>query len=759
HVEDLAGLRAELEASPHVLAVFLSVSGDGLKALVPVRVVDPDTGEVRLPRDDSEHKWTFTAARALFPSADADPSCKDVSRACFVSDDPGVYVNEDAEPVEADAPEPTARPAAAARRQGGGDPAPTDYERTRSALRAIPPRPPYHEWIRIIAAVLDAVGGSTAEAVALLCEWSPEETPGEYEAKMRGGLKTVKAATLFYLARSHGWMPVPSPCTSPGSKSPKTPKSPESPVASGETEEDAEAPPELEWEAFPVDLLPRAAADYIRAHAAAIGCDPAFVAIPVLGVLAASVGNSHRLQMKLSYEVTATLWLVVVALSGSHKSPALRAALRPVFRREKAAQEAWKVLKAQHDVEQSIWSSLSNKEKPNASKPIPPVRRRYRINDATVESVAVVHEENPRGVFLVRDELAAWIASFDRYSGGGGDAQTWIELAEGAPISIDRKNAEKPYTSIERPAVCVVGGTQPGVLRDKLTGAMFDSGLVARLLMVEPPRSRRRFTDADVEHRVFLAYDALVGAAYSRPDDGAALHLSAEASSLYAAFYAASADATDDTVRDERIRGALVKQEGYCARFALIFHVHDTPPGEEPGPVSLSAMARAVKLTLWFRRETIRLFRSYEFTASAVPDRDTRLCGALPETFAWTDVSDVWRVQRQGAFKVIKRLVERGLVLDEGHGAYSVSPQATGDFGDSGVFGDFGATVTFDMALLDAAIAAGAPPTLSPADPAGDGHAGDGHVGLAPVPAQPLGSAPLPPDAADEYPPVAEDPF
>ncbi|MGC8625428.1 MAG: DUF3987 domain-containing protein [Phycisphaerae bacterium] len=43
-------------------------------------------------------------------------------------------------------------------------------------------------------------------------------------------------------------------------------------------------------------------------------------------------------------------------------------------------------------------------------------------SDSTVEALASVLAENPRGVLLERDELQGWFASFDRYAkGSGGD--------------------------------------------------------------------------------------------------------------------------------------------------------------------------------------------------------------------------------------------------------------------------------------------------------------------------------------------------
>ena len=46
------------------------------------------------------------------------------------------------------------------------------------------------------------------------------------------------------------------------------------------------------YEPFHVDVLPEPVRSYINESAAAIGCDPAFVALPLLSALAAAIGNA-----------------------------------------------------------------------------------------------------------------------------------------------------------------------------------------------------------------------------------------------------------------------------------------------------------------------------------------------------------------------------------------------------------------------------------------------------------------------------------
>src|ERR1051325_7182865 len=80
-------VRQKLLTSPNLYALFLSPTGDGLKAVF------------RVVADENSHKENFLAVeehvRAL-TEVQIDESCKDVARLCFLSHDPDAYLNEEA---------------------------------------------------------------------------------------------------------------------------------------------------------------------------------------------------------------------------------------------------------------------------------------------------------------------------------------------------------------------------------------------------------------------------------------------------------------------------------------------------------------------------------------------------------------------------------------------------------------------------------------------------------------------------------------
>src|SRR5215472_2442206 len=96
--------------------------------------------------------------------------------------------------------------------------------------------------------------------------------------------------------------------------------------------------------------------------------------------------------------------------------------------------------------------------------PWPCPRRRdpscLRHNDITVEEVAAVLATGaPKGVVIVRDELAGWFDAMGAYNPAG--RAFWIEAYGGRRYRVARRKHSGQPIDIRHLAVAVYGGTQP----------------------------------------------------------------------------------------------------------------------------------------------------------------------------------------------------------------------------------------------------------------------------------------------------------
>jgi hypothetical protein len=90
-------VQRQLRTSVHLFAMFISPTGDGVKALF--KISDEPDRHGDSVRAIAKHIFELTGAVI-------DESGKDVSRLCFVSFDPDIYVNEEAVPIAPLPPEP-----------------------------------------------------------------------------------------------------------------------------------------------------------------------------------------------------------------------------------------------------------------------------------------------------------------------------------------------------------------------------------------------------------------------------------------------------------------------------------------------------------------------------------------------------------------------------------------------------------------------------------------------------------------------------
>jgi hypothetical protein len=400
-------------------------------------------------------------------------------------------------------------------------------------------------------------------------------------------------------------------------------------------------PDRLDFRPFPVDALPEPIRGFVAAGAKAIGCDPSYLALPLLTSLAAAIGNTRRLQLKRGWYAPPILWSAIVGESGTTKTPAFKLVMRPVrerqgeaFKRHAEAEREYAADLARWEKEYTAWKRAKNSDDEPPEKPEAPQAERFVVSDATVEALAPILQANPRGLLLARDELAGWIGSFDRYAGkgkAGTDSANWLSMFSAETITVDRKTGVPRTIHVPQAAVCVTGGIQPGILQRALGDEHRESGLAARLLLACPPRKVKRWTEADIDPDAEAKLRKLFGRLFElQPtvDDGgeprpALVKLTPEAKSAWVAYYNDHAVEQADLTGD--LSAAWSKLEEYAARLALVLHfarwAADDATLPIPDRVDSESMGAAIRLTAWFKREALRV---YSLLGETDTERDQR---------------------------------------------------------------------------------------------------------------------------------------
>jgi hypothetical protein len=492
----------------------------------------------------------------------------------------------------------------------------------------------------------------------------------------------------------------------------------------------------LEPQPFPGGVLPEQLAEFILRASAALRCAPEAIALPHLTALGSAIGNSRRIRLKRTWTEPPLLWSAVIQRSGQLKSPALDQGIRGVDEAQAAAMRAYRAAmqeyKRQLDEHRRQPKSKAGDEALAALRPGAPERpvlQRVKVSDTTIEAVAMILEENPRGVMLVRDELAGWFKSFDAYrQGRGSDREHWLTAHRAGQMLVDRK-VDRQVVLVPHGFIAVTGGIQPNTLRRLFTDPLFECGMAARLLLSQPTAPKRRWSDDDippyVERAVSVVFQRLFGLEMDRNAQGdvspMCMDLSADAKPAWVSFYDEFAGEQERLDGEEELGAAFSKLEAYAARIALILElVAWAASGGKgtPTTVGRAALEAAIVLTRWFAGEARRIYadmgrggstplrgRAWEWLkkqSGAVTARDL-MRGSRP----FRDSSDVcvralddlvhaglaWKLpgsrQRNGGWRVICYVPREGARIDSeapseaqkqatSTGAGDAEPPATG---------------------------------------------------------------------------------
>ncbi|WP_193227573.1 DUF3987 domain-containing protein [Aureimonas psammosilenae] len=355
----------------------------------------------------------------------------------------------------------------------------------------------------------------------------------------------------------------------------------------------------------------------MKRRAAAASAPVDYVATSLLASIGAMLANVRWPVAGSNWSEPPVLWCAVVGSPSSSKSPAMDAAFDLVRHAEDRMAAGFEDTQRQHETTKQIarakreaWEAdvkidLKNGQFPSsmpedAILPEEPVRPRVRVADVTIEKLAALAAGLPRGMMIVRDELAGWFGAFDKYGGGGSDRAFAIEMYGGRSYVVDRMKSPDPIR-IRHLSVGVLGGVQP----DKLPGIIAgpDDGLASRLLWSWPDvlpeftLSREHANDDDAKAAFTRLSDLAMGSDEFGMPEPIRLRLTTEAEDVLEEFAREmSREANEAT---GIFSGAMGKSRGHALRLSTVIE-HLWWCGQvgmrEPGAISDKAVEAAAAL-------------------------------------------------------------------------------------------------------------------------------------------------------------------
>lgn len=422
---------------------------------------------------------------------------------------------------------------------------------------------------------------------------------------------------------------------------------------------------------FDYDLLPVTQRSWVRDISERVQCPPDFPAITVLIAMATLVGRKIGIRPKRhdDWLVVANLWGAAVGPPSVMKTPAIQEILKALKRLEIAAKTRFQAEMAQYlaallvgkqklkVAEKSIKDALKKGEDALAiaegivnDDPPPPVRRRYLVNDATVEKLGELLNENPNGVLCYRDELIGLLKSLDK-EGQEGARSFYLEAWNGnGRYTYDRIG--RGTIDIESAILSIIGSIQPGPLRHYVHGAVSGGdgadGLLQRFQLVVYPdiskewRNLDRWPDTDAKN---IAYESLC---YLDSFEPSSVGATIEGDEIPYLRFDDEAQKEFDQWRSElelhlrsgqehpAVEAHLAKYRSLIPSIALLCHLVD----RKTGPIRVEELRRAIAWGKYLESHARRIYAAavapHMVEAGALAQK--LLSGALQDGFALRDI-------------------------------------------------------------------------------------------------------------------------
>jgi hypothetical protein len=608
--ERLPEIRNKLQASPHVFALFLSPTGDGLKAVF------------KGPPDASRHLGSFRAIERHIldlTGIQIDEACKDVARLCFMSYDPELYVNRDAIEIE-----PLSEP-----------------EKPKALTNCVIN---LSERQRITTELLGNIEWVSETSGFCTCPGKHLHTTGDGKRDCRIDLDGVPTVHCFHNSCrgildgvNHELRSRIGKAENAQNGSPHLRNSPNFiGNAANCVDVDAQStceinepnelpPPPAPYVPPPLDLLPPELQNFVRTGARANDVEISFLFLPLLSEIAACIGISRSIRIKEGWAQPPILWTSVIAASGEGKDPAMQASIRPQLLHEFTFKRENDENTKKYKQRLAEWEATKKSER--GERPEPPAIKTCLMDDATLEAIACRTNDNPRGILLAKAELSHWFGSFDQYRDRtGADLARWLQLYDGILFAMDRVTGNRSYR-IANPRISIAAGVQPDTLRRILTDEYFERGLPARFLWGMPERNQpRRFNKKIIPAELFARVSRLLSRLRElKPHEDEEnellmpvfIPLSPAAERIFEDFYNEVGCIIDQS--PPLMRAQWSKLIGGSARLALVGQLAHNPDSEE---ISGEIMEHACALARWFGSEDERIF---SMLAETPEQREMRL--------------------------------------------------------------------------------------------------------------------------------------
>lgn len=345
----------------------------------------------------------------------------------------------------------------------------------------------------------------------------------------------------------------------------------------------------LPVEKFSFDLLPASLEHFARDIQHRLQCPADYVGVSLMIGLATIIGNQVMIQPKANdhkWKVVPNLWGLLIGEPSSMKTPAMNESLEIITKMDEKLRDVIRM--------PGVYT------------------HRLVVRDSTLEQVQVIQSNNPSGILLIQDEIAALFKKFNQPSGGY--RQYLLEAFNGSsPYSVDRI-AKSRSLFIEKNTLSLIGTIQPDVLKSmSICNGTSNDGFIQRLqLAVWPDPQPQEYIDVAPDLDAARMANELFKGLYTTHER--TLRFNEDAQPIFEGWFKRSMAITDELNRDGQydLASHITKYGKLVPALSLLLELGEN---EHATCVSMESISKAIDWVNYLVTHAKRIYGVQDSTA------------------------------------------------------------------------------------------------------------------------------------------------
>ncbi|WP_273721725.1 MULTISPECIES: YfjI family protein [unclassified Bartonella] len=390
-----------------------------------------------------------------------------------------------------------------------------------------------------------------------------------------------------------------------------------------------------------------------------------FIAVAALCGLAAVIGNGVRVAPKQydDWTIVPNLWGALIGQSSTYKTPAMKAALAPITCLQKQWYKEWLKQKEKQEIEERLKSLDKREKERQANKALKKGEcetarallfetlsqdnghdddiSRFIVNDVTVEKLGELLKENPRGLLMVRDELAGFLTNLERKEYQTDRAFYLTAFNGDDQFTYDR--IERGTIFIPHVTLSIIGGIQPSrliPLIQAIQRGINDDGLLQRFQMLVWPDENQewKLVDRPPNQEGWQKYEGVFRSFRDKrlgsPEQPLIMRFMPKAQEKFYEWLENLHREAKGGHFSESLQSHVLKMPKTIASLALIFELLDSGRFE----IGLYAITTALRWEKYLLSHVKRLYAAGDTVTAERAKLIVERCDCLPDVFTLRDI-------------------------------------------------------------------------------------------------------------------------